>query len=61
MKLYRLEKLIDGDWKMQGTYSEKFISQMASAVGDLYLQGFRMYRTMRILEVGADAAPDTAI
>lgn len=59
MKIYKLEKLVDGIWRMQGTYSEKFVPQMASAIGDLYLQGFRMYQTMRITEVGADAAPDT--
>lgn len=58
MKMYRLEKLVDGAWRMEGTYSEPFINQLASAIGELYLRGFRMYKTMRLVEVGTDAKPD---
>lgn len=58
LKMYRLEKLVDDKWCMEGTYSERFLPQMASAIGELYLRGFRMYKTIRIVEVGSDAKPD---
>ena len=61
MKIYRLEKLAEGKWHIQGTYSERFLPQLASAVGDLYLQGFKMYRTLRITEVNHNAESDSVL
>lgn len=54
MKKYRLETLVDGQWRMHGLYPEKFISQMAQAVSDLRAKGFEMYKNMRLVEVGDD-------
>lgn len=61
MKIYRLEKLVENEWHVQGTYSERFIPQLASAIGDLYLQGFKMYRSLRITEVNTDAESDSVL
>lgn len=57
-KMYCLEKLVDGKWWMQGMYTEHFIQQLACAVGELYQQGFEMYKSIRIVEVSSDAKPD---
>lgn len=54
MKKYRLETLVDGQWRMHGLYTGKFISQMAQAVSDLRAKGFEMYKTMRLVEVTDD-------
>lgn len=54
MKKYRLETLVDGQWRMHGLYAGKFISQMAQAVSDLRAKGFERYKSMRLVEVGDD-------
>lgn len=55
-KRYRLEKKIEGQWYLEGTYGENFIPQMGAAYARLAVQGMKPYEEIRVVEVKPDEA-----
>lgn len=43
-----LEKLVDEKWYLVGVYSTRFIQPLCNAVGELTLNGYKMYDTLRV-------------
>ena len=54
-KVWILEKKIEDEWYLEGTYSERFIPQMAAAYGELARSGLEPYKDIRIRVVDKSA------
>lgn len=50
-KVYRLEFFAEGEWRVYGTYSEKFIQQLIAGACELATSGYEPYRSIRVSEV----------
>jgi len=53
-KRWRLEKKVDGNWFLEGVYSDNFIPQMGAAYARLAIAGLKPYEEIRVVEVKPD-------
>lgn len=54
VRKWRLDWFVDGEWKMYGMFGANFINQLAASVEYLVKQGYEVYKTIKIVEVGDD-------
>lgn len=53
-KKYKLERKVNGEWCMYGMYTEPFLPQLIQAAMQLGQAGYKMYGSLRVVEINED-------